>query len=48
MEPVFMVLGKSSAAAASLSLQNRHEIHGIPYEMLKSRLIEAGQVLDFE
>jgi hypothetical protein len=48
MEPVFMVLGQSSATAASLCVRNGSDTQEIPYESLRSGLVEAGQVLDFE
>lgn len=48
MEPVFMVLGHSSAIAASIGIQTGHPVQDIPYELLKPRLLEARQVLDFE
>jgi hypothetical protein len=48
MEPVFMVLGQSSATAASFCVRNGSDTQEIPYESLRSGLVEAGQVLDFE
>jgi hypothetical protein len=48
MEPVFMVLGQSSAIAASIGIQTGRSVQDIPYDLLKTRLLEARQVLDFE
>ena len=48
MEPVFMVLGHSSAAAASLALDSDIAVQDIPYESLRRRLLAEGQVIDNE
>lgn len=47
MEPVFMVLGQSAAAAAALAIDQGIEIQKVPYEKLKDRLLADAQVLDF-
>jgi hypothetical protein len=47
MEPVFMVLGQSAAAAAALAIDQGIEIQKVPYEKLKERLLADAQVLDF-
>lgn len=48
MEPVFMVLGQSAAVAAYLAVNADQGIQEIPYDSVRSKLVEAGQVLDFE
>ena len=46
MEPVFMVLGQSAAAAASLSLKLDTPLHALPYGELRATLLALGQVLE--
>lgn len=46
MEPVFMVLGQSSALAASLAIDRNTSLHDLPYEELKKALIENKQRLE--
>jgi hypothetical protein len=48
MEPVFMVLGQSSATAAVQAIDQGVDIQKIDYAKLKERLLADGQVLDFE
>ncbi len=48
MEPVFMVLGQSSATAAVHAIEERTTIQNIDPAKLKARLLKDGQVLDFE
>ena len=48
MEPVFMILGQSAATLASLAVEKRRSIYEIPYNDLKSKLLEDGQVLKFD
>lgn len=48
MEPVFMVLGQSSATAAVHAIEQGTTIQDIDYAKLKERLLKDGQVLDFE
>lgn len=48
MEPVFMVLGQSSATAAVQAIEQRTTIQNIDAAKLKERLLKDGQVLDFE
>ncbi len=48
MEPVFMMLGQSAAAAAVLSLQDGVDLHDIDYPKLGNRLIADGQRLDID
>jgi hypothetical protein len=47
MEPVFMVLGQSSAIAATLALDEQVAVQRVPYEKLRRRLLAAGQVLSW-
>jgi len=46
MEPVFMVIGQSSAIAASLAIDNSVPVQKVSYESLKTELLEAKQVLE--
>lgn len=48
MEPVFMILGQSAATLAVMSLETGLGIHNIPYDDLRERLLEEGQVLENE
>jgi len=48
MEPVFMILGQSSATAASLAIDNQVAVQDVSYEQLKQRLLDDGQVLEME
>ncbi|MDD4191138.1 MAG: FAD-dependent oxidoreductase [Mangrovibacterium sp.] len=45
MEPVFMILGQSAAAAACLAIENKTAVQDVPYQQLKRKLLEKGQVL---
>lgn len=45
MEPVFMILGQSAAAAAVLAIDQRIAVQDIDYSNLRKILLEAGQVL---
>ena len=45
MEPVFMVLGQSTATTASLSIEDHCDVQEISYEKLAQRLIQDGQIL---
>jgi len=47
MEPVFMILGQSAATAAALAIEAGRAVQDVPYPLLRERLIEGGQVLDF-
>ncbi|MDB5389627.1 MAG: hypothetical protein JWM11_5273, partial [Planctomycetaceae bacterium] len=47
MEPVFMVLGQSSATAACLALDQKVSVQDIDYPALRKRLLEEGQVLEW-
>ncbi len=48
MEPVFMILGQSAATLAAMALETGKAIHAVPYEQLKKRLLEDGQVLEYQ
>lgn len=45
MEPVFMILGQSAAAAASLAIDNESSVQGVDYEALKTHLLAKKQKL---
>ena len=46
MEPVFMVLGQSSALAAALAIDKKSGVQDISYEDLRPLLLKNGQRLD--
>ncbi len=46
MEPVFMILGQSAATAACIALDQKTAVQDVPYDVLKSRLLQDGQVLE--
>ncbi len=45
MEPVFMILGQSAAAAAILAIDNNVAVQDVDYSMLKNTLEKKGQIL---
>ncbi|ESQ82253.1 hypothetical protein AEAC466_18070 [Asticcacaulis sp. AC466] len=45
MEPVFMILGQSAGAAASLSLEEGVPVQAISYDKLRGLLLDEGQHL---
>lgn len=47
MEPVFMILGQSSATAAALAIEGKLAIQDVPYTMLRDRLLHDKQVLEY-
>jgi len=47
MEPVFMILGQSAGTAASLALENKTDVPDLPYEKIRKKLLEDGQVLEY-
>jgi hypothetical protein len=47
MEPVFMVLGQSSATAAMQAIQDDVALHDLNFEKLQAKLIEDHQVLEW-
>ena len=48
MEPVFMILGQSAGALAVLAIDRQSSVQEVPYDVLKKRLVEAGQILEYE
>jgi FAD-dependent oxidoreductase family protein len=47
MEPVFMVLGQSSATAACLAIDAKSSVQDIDLAVFKKRLLDEGQVLEW-
>ncbi len=48
MEPVFMILGQSSAAAADIALNKNGTVQDVPYSELRQQLLKEGQRLDVD
>lgn len=48
VEPVFMLLGQSSAAAAALAVKQDVSVHDISYNELRERLLRDGQILEVQ
>ncbi len=48
MEPVFMILGQSAAAVASMALSDGTDIHEVEYAALSKKLLALDQVLAAE
>lgn len=48
MEPVFMILGQSAAAAAAMAIDEKVAVQAVPYEKLRGQLLEKKQVLGIE
>ena len=46
MEPVFMVLGQSSAVIACLAIDEGKAVQDLEYNMLKQELIKQAQIID--
>lgn len=46
MEPVFMLLGQSAAAAAVIAINDRVNIQDVNYRKLKGVLLSRGQILE--
>ena len=46
MEPVYMMLGQSAGTAASLAIDANTTVQKLPYESLRTKLLEDGQFLD--
>lgn len=46
MEPVFMILAHSAAAAACLAIDQKMSVQTVPYEKLQQQLIQEGQILE--
>src|SRR5262245_10201436 len=47
MEPVFMVLGQSSAPAAALAIDDEVSVQQVDYRRLRTRLLADSQVLEW-
>lgn len=45
MEPVFMILGQSAATVAVQAIEKELAVQAVPYEEVKARLLQDGQVL---
>lgn len=45
MEPVFMILGQSTAMAASLAIDNQIAVQDLDYALLENELLAARQIL---
>lgn len=48
MEPVFMILGQSSAVAADLALKHNGVVQDVPYSELREQPLAEGQRLDVD
>ncbi len=48
MEPVFMILGHSAAAAAAIALDDDCAVQAVSYDKLRGKLEKEGQVLEAE
>ena len=46
MEPVFMLLGQSAAAAAVIAIDNKINVQDVDYEQLEKVLLSKGQILN--
>jgi hypothetical protein len=46
MEPVFMILGQSAGAAASLAIDDSIAVQDVDYPKLRAVLLQEGQLLD--
>lgn len=47
MEPVFMMLGQAAGTAAALSIDEGTSVQGLEFNMLQTRLIEDGMLLNW-
>jgi hypothetical protein len=48
MEPVFMILGQSAAAAASIAVRKDIPVQDVDYDALRLELLRLGQVLELK
>ena len=48
MEPVFMILGQSAAAAANLAIAEGCAVQEVPHSQLREQLLRDGQVLSWD
>lgn len=46
MEPVFMILGQSAAAASSIAIDDQIAVQDVDYDKLRARLTSEGQILE--
>ena len=46
MEPVFMILGQSAAAAAVIAIDNKINVQDVPYRQLEQVLLSKSQILN--
>jgi hypothetical protein len=47
MEPVFMMLGHASGAAAALASERNVAVQEVPYDALRARLLAGGQIIEY-
>jgi hypothetical protein len=47
MEPVFMILGQSTATAAVLAIDGKTAVQDVPYAKLREQLLKDKQILEF-
>lgn len=47
MEPVFMILGQSAAAAAAIAIDDKVNVQDISYPKLKDKLLKGKMVLEY-
>jgi hypothetical protein len=47
MEPVFMILGQSSATAAAMAIDSKVAVQQVPYAKLREQLLKDAQVLEW-
>jgi hypothetical protein len=45
MEPTYMILGQSAATAAALAVDYEYDLQDVPYDLLRTRLLNDGQRL---
>ena len=48
MEPVFMILGQSAAAAARIAVEQDIPVQDVGYDVLRPELLRLGQVLELQ
>ena len=48
MEPVFMIMGESSAVAAVIAINDKVPVQRVQYAKLKTQLLKDGQVLEWK
>jgi hypothetical protein len=45
MEPVYMMMGQASGAAAALTAKSGRSVQALPYDELKAALAQQGQTV---